>query len=89
MKLHAKNFALACVATFFIIAFIGSLLIMSMPQMMNGMPGHMFDENYSSMGWHISIYGFLVGTIVWALLAGIIGWLFATIYNKLISLNSG
>ena len=85
MKLHAKSFALACVATFFIIALIGSLFVMMMSQMMDGMPGQMFNENYASMRSHMSIYGFLVGAFVWALLAGIIGWLFATIYNKLVN----
>ncbi|MFT7054282.1 MAG: putative membrane protein [Psychromonas sp.] len=84
MELHAKKFALACIATFFIIGFIASLLLMMMSQMMNGIPGHMFDEHYASMGWRMSTYGFLIGIFIWSVAAGVIGWLFATIYNKLV-----
>jgi hypothetical protein len=37
----------------------------------------------NSLGWMLSLTGFIWGLIVWSLFAGIFAWILATVYNLL------
>lgn len=47
------------------------------------MTGHMIHADLNTLGWTLSFSGFLAGLVAWAAIAGVSGWLIASIYNKL------
>ncbi|AIY66126.1 MULTISPECIES: DUF5676 family membrane protein [Pseudoalteromonas] len=81
MKLNEKAFSLACAAAFAIVWSVCSVVVMVMPEMMSNMTSKMLHTDWQIMGWHMSITSAIWGGILWALLAGLIGWLIAKIYN--------
>lgn len=81
MKLNEKAFALACATAFAVVWVVCSVLVMVMPEMMSNMTSKMLHTDWQIMGWHMSITSVILGGILWALLAGITGWLIAKIYN--------
>lgn len=83
MKINSLNFALASAITAAIVWVICSLLVWIMPGPMLNMTGNMVHMNLSSLGWMLSLTGFIWGLIVWSLFAGIFAWLLAAIYNLL------
>ena len=85
MKINATKFGLAAALTFAILWLVCSLLIWLLPSLMMDMTGHMIHGNWSQMGWQLSVSGIFMGLISWSVLAGVYGWLLATIYNKLCS----
>lgn len=84
MPLNAVKFAIASSLSFSIVWVSCSLLVFAMPDMMMSTSGDMVHMNLSSLGWEMSIIGILVGLVGWSLSAGVIAWLLATIYNKLL-----
>lgn len=81
MKIRENAFAVACATAFGLIWIICSLLVIALPDMMSDMTGNMLHTDWKGVGWHMSIFGALIGGILWAFLAGILGWLIAKIYN--------
>ena len=59
-----------------------SLLVALLPGMMMNMTGDMVHADMSHMNWSMNLVGFLVGLVIWTLLAGITGWLVAIFYNR-------
>jgi hypothetical protein len=84
MKLSAIKLGYAAAFAFAILWIICSLMVWLMPAMMLNMTGNMMHTDWSQMGWHMSLGGMLLGLIGWSVVAGISGWLLATIYNKLL-----
>ncbi|WP_417345526.1 DUF5676 family membrane protein [Ferrimonas sp.] len=84
MTLNATKFGLASATAFAIFWIICSLLVWLLPSMMMDMTGHMTHGDWSQMGWRLSIGGVFIGLIGWSVVAGICGWLLATIYNKVL-----
>ncbi|ABO25119.1 DUF5676 domain-containing protein [Shewanella loihica] len=82
MKLNETAFAFACALAFALIWIVCSLLVVAMPMMMSDMTGHMLHTNWQTMGWQMNFSGFVLGGIVWALVAGLVGWLIAIFYNR-------
>jgi hypothetical protein len=62
---------------------ICSFLVWSLPGPMMNMTGNMVHMDMGRDGWMLSSYGLVTGLVVWSLLAGIFGWLLATVYNFL------
>lgn len=83
MKLDATKLGLASGGAFAIIWLICSVLVMLIPTGMMEMTGQMMHADLSTMQWHIGIGGVVLGAIAWSLVAGVTGWLIATIYNRL------
>ena len=81
MKIQENAFAIACAAAFAIIWIVCSLFVMALPNMMSDMTGKMLHTDWQAMRWHMSVLGVLIGGVLWAFLAGILGWLIAKIYN--------
>ncbi|MCG8383871.1 MAG: DUF5676 family membrane protein [Gammaproteobacteria bacterium] len=84
MKLNAMKFGLACAISAVVLWIICSLLVMAMPAMMLSMSGDMLHMQLQDMGWHLTLAGAFWGLVAWAFVAGIAGWLLATIYNRLL-----
>tara|TARA_B100002049_G_C15927850_1_gene310884 strand:- start:201 stop:467 length:267 start_codon:yes stop_codon:yes gene_type:complete len=81
MKIQENAFAIACAAAFAIIWIVCSLFVMALPNMMSDMTGKMLHTDWQAMRWHMSVLGVLIGGVLWAFLAGILGWFIAKIYN--------
>ncbi|AXT74260.1 hypothetical protein CTH30272_00688 [Allocatenococcus thiocycli] len=81
MKVRENALAVACAAAFGLIWIICSVLVIILPTMMSNITGNMLHTDWNTMGWHISTFGVVIGGILWAFLAGILGWLVAKIYN--------
>lgn len=84
MSLNAVKFAIASSLSFAIVWIICSLLVLVMPEMMMTLSGGMVHMNLSSLNWEVSFLGIFVGLLGWSLSAGVIAWLLAIIYNKLL-----
>ena len=84
MKLDALKIGYATALAFAIVWIICSLLVWALPSMMLGMSGHMVHGDFSNMGWHTTLSGFLVGLFAWSIVAGAIAALVAYIYNSLL-----
>lgn len=84
MKLDALKFGLASAISFGIAWIICALLVMLMPGMMMEMSGHMVHMELADMGWHLTLGGVLMGLVAWSVSAGLIGWLLAWVYNRLV-----
>jgi 2TM family of unknown function (DUF5676) len=85
MNLNAIKFGWASAISFSIAWLVCSLLVWIIPDSMMRISGGMLHLDLSTMGWHMSLVNFSLGLVGWALTAGIIGWLLAAIYNKLIT----
>jgi hypothetical protein len=84
MKINVVKIGLASAVAFGIAWVICSLLVLAFPFMMLGMSGHMVHSDLSSMSWHMTAYGILVGLFAWSITAGLVAALIAFIYNKLV-----
>jgi len=63
-----------------------SLLVYIMPNFMLSLSADMFHLKPENFQWDLSFTGMVFGLIAWAIFPGITGWLFATIYNRMIDL---
>lgn len=84
MKLHTFKFGLACLISAIVFWVICSVLVAVIPSMAMSISGDMLHMQLQDMGWHLTIAGVVWGGIAWALVAGILGWLLAAIYNRLL-----
>lgn len=83
MKLDAIKLGLAGAITAATLWLLCSLLVGVMPSMMLSMSGDMLHMQLHEMGWHLTLSGVLTGLVAWSFVAGVTGWLLATIYNRL------
>ena len=70
MKIQENAFAFACAAAFALIWIVCSLFVVALPNMMSDMTGKMLHTDWQAMGWHMSVFGVLIGGVLWAFLAG-------------------
>ena len=84
MKLNATKFGVASAVAFAILWVICSLFVVVMPGMMMEMSGHMVHTDLAGIQWHMGLTSVVIGLFAWSFVAGITGWLVATIYNRLI-----
>lgn len=82
-RLNATRLGVATTIAVLIIWAICSLLVMLMGGMMMNMTGAMVHGDMSGMGWSLSLFGVIVGGLIWSLGAGVTAWLIALIYNAL------
>lgn len=83
MKLNPMKFALASSISASILWLICSVLVMIMPGMMMSMSGDMVHMELNDMGWHLSLSGVIFGMMGWSIIVGTMGWILASIYNRL------
>ena len=84
MRLIPSKLGIAAAATAAILWLTCSLLVSLLPGAMLGMSGHMVHAEFSNFAWTLSASGILFGMIAWSTVAGIFGWLFGLIYNRLL-----
>ncbi|MFI2811486.1 MULTISPECIES: DUF5676 family membrane protein [Microbulbifer] len=84
MKLNAAKFGLAAAISFGSAWLVCALLVVLMPGMMMSMSGDMVHMDLAGMGWDLTLPGVLVGLVAWSVSAGLIGWLLARVYNRLV-----
>lgn len=84
MKLNEKAFATASAATTLILWLVCSLLVAVMPAMSMQASGSMMHMDLSTMEWSMTFPGFFVGLLIWSITAGVVGWLFAYLYNRFV-----
>jgi hypothetical protein len=82
MKLEPGALAIASGATALILWAVCSLLVIALPGMMMNMTGDMMHADMGGMSWSMGVSGFIIGLVLWTLLAALTGWLIATIYNR-------
>lgn len=84
MEINATRLGLATSIVFAVIWAVCSLLILSMPlgmmQVRGGMAHSRFDQMPMALNWG----GFVTGLLGWTIVAGLIAWAIATVYNRLI-----
>ena len=84
MKIDALKLGLAIAIVFALAWVVCSLFVYSMPLGMMQMSGHMVHADLGGMSWNLGWIGFIFGLVAWPLMAGIIGWGTAAIYNRLV-----
>ena len=84
MKIESRKFAIACFIAASVVWVICSVAVMIMPMSSMQMTGHMVHGDFSNQQWAMDSHGFLFGWVGWALSAGLIGWMIAALYNRLI-----
>ncbi|QKG69896.1 DUF5676 family membrane protein [Erythrobacter mangrovi] len=84
MKIDAIKLGLASGIVFAIVWVICSLFVFAMPMGMSRFGGHMVHADLAHFPWILSWAGFLFGLIAWSVLAGIIAWGIAAVYNRLL-----
>lgn len=82
MKIRENVFAFACAASFSFVWVVSSLFIITMPDMMSPMAGNIMFSDWQGMIWNVPLLGVVIGGALWALFAGVLGWLIASIYNR-------
>lgn len=82
MKLQPNALALSSAVTFAVIWVLCSLLVALLPGMMMDMTGDMIHADMNQMSWSMNFGGFVVGLVIWSLLASATGWLIAIFYNR-------
>lgn len=87
MEINATKFGLATTIVFAVFWAICSLFVMSMPLGMMRMSGHMVHSDFGHMAWTLNWGGFVYGLFAWSVLAGLIAWAIAAVYNRLIRKN--
>ncbi len=84
MKIDAIKFGLAIAVIFAAAWVICTLFVVSMPTAMMQMTGHMVHANFGQMSWNLGWVGFIYGLVAWSVVAGIMGWGIAALYNRLV-----
>ena len=83
MKIDANKIGVSSAISFGVLWIICSGAVHFFPQPMMAITGHMMHVVLTSLDWALTFSGFLIGLIAWSALAGVSGWLIATIYNRL------
>jgi len=84
MNIVASKFALAATYTVAILWVICSIILLAIPGISMRASGYMMHGDFSAMQWQMHFTSFLVGLILWSVVAGLFAWLLAVIYNKML-----
>lgn len=84
MKIHATKFGLAALLVFAVFWIVGTTLMVSMPGPMTQMDGHMARADLGYMTWRLNWAWAIYGLVAWSLIAGLMAWAIATVYNRLL-----
>ncbi|OGS47872.1 MAG: hypothetical protein A3J40_13265 [Erythrobacter sp. RIFCSPHIGHO2_12_FULL_63_10] len=84
MKLDAVKLGTATAIVSAVLWVICSLLVAAVPGGMMNMSGSMMHADMANMQWTLTTTGFLVGLVVWSVLAGVVVWAVAALYNRLL-----
>lgn len=84
MRLSSFKFGLAAACAVGVTWIICSITVLLLPSMSLNLGGYMMHVDLSSMSWQMGFAGFLLGLILWSLLAGVIASLTAIIYNEFV-----
>lgn len=84
MKLSSFKFGLAAACAVGVTWILCSIMVLLLPSMSLNLGGYMMHVDLSNITWQMGLAGFLLGLILWTLLAGIIASLTATIYNEFV-----
>lgn len=83
MNIDAAKIGISSAISFGILWLVCSTAVHFMPQSMMMITGHMIHADLTTLEWTLTLSGFLTGLVAWALIAGVGGWLIASIYNGL------
>lgn len=83
MKLNVNRISISAALGMGIVWIICSVLVLLGPSQMMLMSGSMFHSDFNGHGFNMAFGGLFIGLILWSLLAGVIAWFTATIYNLL------
>jgi hypothetical protein len=83
MNIDANKIGISSAVSFGLLWVVCSAVVHFMPQSMMMITGHMMHADLSTLGWTLTFSGFLTGLVAWAAIAGVSGWLIASIYNRL------
>jgi len=83
VNIQANKIGISSAATFGILWIICSTAVHFALQPMMIIAGYMMHSNLSTLSWTLTFTGFLTELVAWAAVAGISGWLLASIYNRL------
>jgi hypothetical protein len=83
MNIDANKIGISSAISFGILWVVCSAAVHFMPQPMMMITGHMMHADLTTLGWTLTFSGFLTGLVAWAAIAGVSGWLIASIYNRL------
>ena len=84
MKLDTTKLGLSTGVAFGVVWVICSLLIVIAPNGVMQLTGYMLHSDLGNLGWTMSWAGFFAGLVAWSVLAGVLAWAAAAIYNRLI-----
>ena len=85
MEINAPKFGVALAVSASILWLLCSALVVLCPNAMMGLSGNMMHMDIAPMGWDLSLHGVMLGLIGWAVFSGLLGWMVAAIYNKLLA----
>ncbi|MFT5788594.1 MAG: hypothetical protein ACI8SJ_000698 [Shewanella sp.] len=83
MNIDANKIGISSAVSFGLLWVVCSAAVHFMPQPMMTITGHMMHADLSTQAWTLTFLGFLTGLVAWAAIAGVSGWLIASIYNRL------
>jgi len=83
MTIQPGKFALALAISAAFLWVICSTLVWISPEMMMSMTENMLHADLANVTWQMTFSGMLIGLVVWAGFAAVIGGLVAGIYNRL------
>ncbi len=84
MQIDALKFGLATAIVFALAWVICSLFVFLMPAGMMQMSGHMVHADLGHMSWTLNWFGFIFGLLAWSIIAGVMAWAVAALYNRLL-----
>ncbi|MAM70674.1 MAG: hypothetical protein CMP91_05970 [Gammaproteobacteria bacterium] len=84
MKLNANALGLAFAFTTAALWTICSLIVLALPQMSMTMSGYMMHTEFTNLQWSMHFIGFVLGLFIWSVIAGVIGWMIAVVYNRIV-----
>ena len=84
MKLSSIKFGLAAACAVGMTWILCSIMVLLLPSTSLNLGGYMIHVDLSNISWQMGYVGFLLGLILWTLMAGIIASLTAIIYNEIV-----
>lgn len=84
MKLDAKTLALAAALAAAISFTVCAALVWLAPGPAMSVTGAMVHANLAGVTWSLTPGNFVAGLLAWTIVSGLLGWLAAGLYNRLL-----